>query len=113
MVSKRWLQIASLLKGQSRSAGCNSGERGGKNTRVMPGGTCTLSLLCQRPSSPAAGSVESEVRNERSCRRSGAAPCWAAVGDAELLRRFLERLLLALFVFALTVAFVFVFLLRL
>ena len=36
----------------------------------------------QRPSSPAAGSAESEVRNERSersCRRSGAAPCCAAV----------------------------------
>ncbi len=34
----------------------------------------------QRPSSPAAGSG---VRNERSCRRSGAAPCCAAVGTPE------------------------------
>ena len=36
----------------------------------------------ERPSSPAAGSAETEVRNERrerSCRRSGAAPCSAGV----------------------------------
>ena len=42
----------------------------------------TLRAATQRPSSPAAGSAENEVRNERSersCKRSGAAPCSAAV----------------------------------
>ena len=45
------------------------------------------SAAAQRPSSPAAGSVETEARNERrerSCRRSGAAPCCVAVGMLQL-----------------------------
>ena len=49
-----------------------------------------ISSAAQRLSSPAAESAESEGRNdrsERSCRRSGAAPCCAAVGTPELLPR--------------------------
>ncbi len=41
-----------------------------------PASTPRAGAATQRPSSPAAGSG---VRNERSCRRSGAAPCCAAV----------------------------------
>ncbi len=56
--------------------------------RALPRTFHSAGAAAQRPSSPAAGS---EVRNERSCRRSGAAPCSVAVnGIADVIVRNAE-----------------------
>src|SRR5258705_7597628 len=77
MVAKCWLTSAALVSGHRCSAGCNSGEYGGSNSRCACSGTRSLTLVGFQPA---------RSSSSTSC-LVGLAPAWRANSASSTSKR--------------------------